>query len=96
MPVRGGSRSRYSTANPYFTTPEDTAVHTRMRSCVGMYPTRVPAISCPGMESTGPQLIADVGRRASDVGRRTSDVGHPSVTAQPQLIAHGIDPDSAA
>src|SRR5512132_125450 len=45
MPVRGGSRSRYSMANPYLTTPELTAVQMSISSWIGMWPTRVPATS---------------------------------------------------
>ena len=57
MPVRGGSRSRYSIVNPCFTTPDEIAAQSRIKSWVGMWPTRVPATSCPGSDFTANQLI---------------------------------------
>src|SRR5262245_19255730 len=45
MPVRGGSRSRYSMAKPYLTTPLLAAAQMSISSCTGMCPTRVPITS---------------------------------------------------
>src|SRR6478735_8917987 len=52
MPVRGGSRSRYSTTKPRLTIAEVTGTHSETRSAVGSAPTRrVPTSSWPGMDA---------------------------------------------
>src|SRR5262245_41473215 len=49
MPVRGGSRSRYSSTKPCLTTPDVALPHRLTRSSACACPTRrAPTISCPG------------------------------------------------
>src|SRR5688572_29272608 len=82
MPVRGGSRSRYSITKPYFTIREAHLIHSSTKGGLGIRPTRrLPT-------SSGPEIFIVVAVQVLAISTRPQ--GHTTHRGR-QLRATGFD-----